>query len=73
MIKWYWIFISLLAGLSSGFGLSFFSIRRLLLSVIKSGGSPRPPDEIKQEILDELEKDNARKELIEKIKAALEK
>lgn len=73
MIKWYWIAISLLAGLSLGYGLGFGRVRRLLLSVIKSGGSPRPPDEIKTEILEELENDNARAELIKKIKVAFEK
>ena len=74
MIKWYWIFVSLSAGLTIGFGLTFFNLRHLLLLAVKKpGGSLRPPGEIKEEILEELENDNARQELIDKIKEVFEK
>ena len=74
MIKWYWIIISLSVGISIGFGLTFFNLRHLLLLAVKKpGGSLRPPGEIKEEILEELENDNARQELIDKIKEVFEK
>ena len=74
MIKWYWIFVSLSVGISIGFGLTFFNLRRLLLLAVKKpGGSLRPPGKIKEEVLEELENDNARQELIDKIKEAFEK
>ena len=74
MIKWYWIFISLSVGFSLGFGLTFFNIRRLLLLAVKKpGGSLRPPGEIKKEVLEELKNDNARQEIIDKIKAVFDK
>ena len=48
MIKWYWIFVSLSAGLTIGFGLTFFNLRRLLLLAVKKpGGLLRPPGENK--------------------------
>ena len=48
MIKWYWIFVSLSAGLTIGFGLTFFNLRHLLLLAVKKpGGLLRPPGENK--------------------------
>ena len=52
MIKWYWIFISLSVGFSAGFCLTFFNIRRLLLTAIrKPGGSLRPPGNINKDTI----------------------
>ena len=74
MIKWYWIFVSLSIGATLGFSLTFFYLRRLLLAALKKpGGSLRPPGEIKNEVLKELENDNARQEIIDKIKAVFDK
>jgi hypothetical protein len=73
LIKWYWSLITLFAGLSVGLGYGVYRIRHLLLSVTKVGGSPRPPADIKKEVLDELEKDESRDELIKKLKSILEK
>ena len=52
MIKWYWIFISLSVGFSVGFCLTFFNIRRLLLTAIRRpGGSLRPPGNINKDAI----------------------
>ena len=60
MIKWYWIFVSLSAGLTIGFGLTFFNLRHLLLLAVKKpGGLLRPPGENKAVV--------PTKEVIEKI------
>ena len=74
MIKWYWIFVSLSIGTTIGFSLTFFYLRRLFLAAItKPGGSLRPPGVIKQEVIEELENDDARQEIIDKIKEVFDK
>lgn len=55
MIKWYWIFVSLSVGVITGFSLTFFNIRRLLLAAIaKPGGSLRPPGNINKDTIKEI-------------------
>jgi len=75
-MAWYWGLILFLAGLSGGLLIRIFRINRLLSSLSTAGGSSGPPANkkaVREEVIKELEKDNARAELINKIRKVLER